>query len=61
MIFLHHLSRQAALRDPLYLLPLALAGITTAVILGAQSFVGLFSDREQSFQQYRSISRGTLR
>jgi hypothetical protein len=38
--------------DPLYaFLPLALAGFTTAVILGVQWFVGPFSDRDQSFSK----------
>jgi hypothetical protein len=45
--------------DPLYaFLPLALAGFTTAVILGVQWFVGPFSDRDQSFEQDQSISKG---
>jgi hypothetical protein len=45
--------------DPLYaFLPLALAGFATAVILGVQWFVGPFSDRDQSFQQDQSISKG---
>jgi hypothetical protein len=44
---------------PLYaFLPLALAGFTTAVILGVQWFIGLFSDRDQSFEQDQSISKG---
>jgi hypothetical protein len=38
--------------DPVYtFLPLALAGLTTAVIFGVQRFVGLFSDRDESSQQ----------
>jgi hypothetical protein len=45
--------------DPLYaFLPLALAGFTTAVILGVQWFVGPFSDRDHSFEQDQSISKG---
>jgi len=45
--------------DPVYaFLPLALAGFTTAVILGVQWFIGLFSDRDQSLQQDQSISKG---
>jgi hypothetical protein len=47
--------------DPLYaFLPLALAGFTTAVILGVQWFIGLFSDRDQSCQQDQSISKGAI-
>jgi FtsH-binding integral membrane protein len=45
--------------DPVYtFLPLALAALTTAVIFGVQQFVGLFFDRDQSFQQGQSISKG---
>jgi hypothetical protein len=45
--------------DPIYaFLPLALAGFTTAVILGVQRFVGPFSDRDQRFEQDQSISKG---
>jgi hypothetical protein len=45
--------------DPLYtFLPLALAGFTTAVILGVQWFAELFSDHHQSFKQDQSISKG---
>jgi hypothetical protein len=45
--------------DPLYaFLPLALAGLTTAVILGVHRFVETFSDHGQSFQQHQSISKG---
>ena len=45
--------------DPLYaFLPLALAGLATAVILGVQWFVGPFSDRDQTFEQDQSISKG---
>jgi len=37
--------------DPLYaFLPLALAGFTTAVILGVQWFIGPFSDRKPKFR-----------
>ena len=46
-------------RDPLYaFLPLALAGLTTAVILGVHRFLELFSDHGQSFQKHQSISKG---
>jgi len=45
--------------DPLYaFLPLALAGFTSAVIFGVQWFGGPFSDRDQSFEQDQSISKG---
>ena len=45
--------------DPIYVfLPLALAGFATAVILGVQWFVGPFSDRDQTFEQDQSISKG---
>ena len=45
--------------DPLYTyLPLALAGFTTAVILGVQWCVGLFFDHDTSFQKHQSISKG---
>ena len=48
--------------DPLYVfLPLALAGFATAVIFGVQSFVALFFDCAQSFQQDQSISKGAPR
>ncbi len=43
--------------DPLYtFLPLALAGLTTAVIFGVQWFVDLFSDHDQGFQKHQSNS-----
>jgi hypothetical protein len=44
--------------DPLHVFLLALAGFTTAVILSVQWFVGPFSDRDQSFEQDQSISKG---
>jgi len=62
VIFLYCLVQEAALRDPPHpFLPLALAGFTTAFIFGVQWFVGLFSDRDQSFQQHQSISKGAPR
>jgi hypothetical protein len=43
--------------DPLYtFLPLALAGLTTALIFGVQWFVDLFSDHDQGFQKHQSNS-----
>jgi hypothetical protein len=48
-----------AARDPLYaFVPLALAGFTTAVILGVQWCVGLFFNHDQGFQKHQSISKG---
>jgi len=45
--------------DPLYtFLPLALAGLTTAVVFGVQWFVELFSDHGHGFQNHQSISKG---
>ena len=62
MIPLYRLFEEAVLRDPLYLfLPLLLCGIFTALVLAMQWFVGLRSDRNQSFQQHQSISKGARR
>lgn len=48
-----------AVRDPLYaFVPLALAGCTTAVVLGVQWCVGLFFDRGHSSQKHQSIQKG---
>ena len=62
MIPLYRLFEEAAHRDPLYLfLPLLLSGAFTAFVLAVQWFVGLRSDRDQSFQQHKSISKGATR
>jgi hypothetical protein len=62
MIRFYRLFQEAVLRDPLYLfLPLLLCGIFTAIVLAVQWFLGLRSDRDQSFQQHQSISKGARR
>ena len=62
MIPLYRLFEEVALRDSLYLfLPLLLSGAFTVFVLAVQWFVGLRSDRDQSFQQQQSISKGATR
>ena len=62
MIPLYRLFEDAALRDPLYLfLPLFLSGVFTAFVLAARWFVGFRSDRDQTFEQHQSISKGATR
>jgi hypothetical protein len=59
---LYRLFDEAAHRDPLYLfLPLLLSGALTAFVFSVQWFVGLRSDRNQSFQQHQSTSKGATR
>ena len=62
MIPLCCLFEEASLRDPPYLfLPLLLSGAFTVFVLAVQCLVGLRTDREQSFQQHQSISKGATR
>jgi hypothetical protein len=62
VIPLDRLFDETILRDPLYLfLPFLLSGVFTALVLAVQWFVGLRSDRDQSFQQHQSISKGARR
>jgi len=42
-------------------LPLLVCGVFTGFVLAVQWFLGLRSDRNQSFKQHQSISKGASR
>jgi hypothetical protein len=53
------LESRMAESNPLYVfLPLALAGLATAIIFGVQWSVVLFPVRGQGSQQHQSLSKG---
>jgi hypothetical protein len=62
VIPLYSLFEEVAVRNPMYLfLPVVVCGVFTVFVLAVQWFVGLRSDRDQSFQQHQSISKGAPR
>jgi len=62
VIFPHFLKPWMAESGPFYeFLPLALAGVATALLLGPHWLAALFSDRDKSFGQHQTNSKGTPR